>query len=413
MLQTKLLESITLERQPSCIAFSPVQPDIFIVGTYELYGSESDEKTTRDGSLIVFRLQRGILQHVQTLSLPFAILDVRFSPHNPHLFAFATSIGIVGMCALASESSQSTDPLSRQSPITISGEAVVVTTEEEVSITSLDFTPSDWEASVIAVTMSNGSIAVWDTATPDKISTLPAVHNLMNNPTQAWTVAWFTQKPKPGLSHFLYTGGDDSALCRHAVNDVPDVGKGFCTTASYTEFRRDVKAHDAGVTAIVPLWKDKKKREVLLTGSYDEFVRVLYITAPTKSARIEASRRLYDGVWQLKLLKRPSNPDDPAGISFLVLASCMRVGCKILKVHRNSEDEWGIEVLAEFVDPGRVRALSYASGFQVGSSSPDLQDMTFVSTSFYEKKLCIWKVEDEEAEERGRREYPILVGDSV
>lgn len=352
-------------------------------------------------------------QHVQTLSLPFAILDVRFSPHSPHLFAFATSIGIVGMCALASESSQSTDAQSRQSPITISGEAVVVTTESEVSITSLDFTPSGWEASVIAVTMSSGSIAVWDTATPDKISTLPAVHNIRSKPTQAWAVAWFTQKPKPGLSHFLYSGGDDSALCRHAVNDVPDKGKGFCTTASYTEFQRDVKAHDAGVTAIVPLWKDQKKREVLLTGSYDEFVRVLYITAPTKSARIEASRRLYDGVWQLKLLKRPSNPDDPAGISFLVLASCMRVGCKILKVDRNSEDEWGIEVLAEFVDSERVRPLSYASGFQVGSSSPDLQDMTFVSTSFYEKKLCIWKVEDEEAEQRGRREYPILVGDSV
>ncbi|KAI4276817.1 MAG: hypothetical protein L6R38_005576 [Xanthoria sp. 2 TBL-2021] len=247
--------------------------------------------------------------------------------------------------------------------------------------------------------MSNGSIAVLNTAPPVKIYALPDVHNITGTPTQAWAVAWLPPKQKRRPSNFLYTGGDDSALCRHAVGDMPGGGKGFWSTSASVVFERDLKTHDAGVTAIVPLWKANRKTEALLTGSYDEYIRVLYIMPESRRAKVMAYRRLHDGVWQLKLLERPSNPDDPAGISFSVLASCMHVGCKIVKVHRDKEDEWGIEVLAEFVDPERINPLSYASDFQVGLSGPKLQDMTFVSTSFYEKKLCIWKVEDENVED--------------
>lgn len=114
MLQTKLLQSTTLERQPSCIAFSPVQPDIFIVGTYELYGSESDEKTTRDGSLIVFRLQRGILyvmkEFLRSISHPVDTdcIDNMFkpfpclSPFSTYAFPPTAHISLHSLQALAS-----------------------------------------------------------------------------------------------------------------------------------------------------------------------------------------------------------------------------------------------------------------------------------------------------------------------
>lgn len=57
------LLSQTLPLPPSCIAFCPTQPDLFIVGTYFLHPNENivvNGQTTpwqkRSGSLILFRL---------------------------------------------------------------------------------------------------------------------------------------------------------------------------------------------------------------------------------------------------------------------------------------------------------------------------------------------------------------------
>lgn len=58
MLRTQLLQVVDLEQQPCCIASSPTQREIFIVGTYMFKSDESDERT---GSLVVYRLHHGVM----------------------------------------------------------------------------------------------------------------------------------------------------------------------------------------------------------------------------------------------------------------------------------------------------------------------------------------------------------------
>lgn len=56
--------SLILESPPSCLEFSPLDPELFIVGTYQLNAKADDgehvqsKPQLRSGSIIVFRLRR-------------------------------------------------------------------------------------------------------------------------------------------------------------------------------------------------------------------------------------------------------------------------------------------------------------------------------------------------------------------
>jgi diphthamide biosynthesis protein 7 len=72
---TKSLISTTLDLPPSCIEFSPIHPELFVVGTYNLEKQETDnddewedvdgpaqtatakKPQERNGSLILFKLE--------------------------------------------------------------------------------------------------------------------------------------------------------------------------------------------------------------------------------------------------------------------------------------------------------------------------------------------------------------------
>lgn len=58
MMATEVLTSTVLDLPPSCIEFSPVEPDYFIVGTYDLRLGEPERsslESRRSGNLVVFR----------------------------------------------------------------------------------------------------------------------------------------------------------------------------------------------------------------------------------------------------------------------------------------------------------------------------------------------------------------------
>ncbi|KAL8735628.1 MAG: hypothetical protein Q9166_000797 [cf. Caloplaca sp. 2 TL-2023] len=230
--------------------------------------------------------------------------------------------------------------------------------------------------------MSNGSVATLNTILPTR-SALIAVHSSM----EAWVVAWSSLTEAPSL----YTGGDDSALCCRKVED----GGGLFRILPLPPegiFERDTKTHGAGITAILPLGLDEANREVILTGSYDEQIRILCIAPGAKRAKVLARKGLHGGVWQLKDIEipRPVNLVFPAKLCFRILASCMFAGCKVLEILRDTNKEWEISVLAEFNYPD---ILNYASDFRPEPDLQTLMDLTYVSTSFYDKKLCIWRLE--------------------
>ena len=195
-----------------------------------------------------------------------------------------------------------------------------------------------------------------------------------------------------GLPCFLYSGGDDSALCiREVVRDDEAL--------SYDAVDRDSKSHGAGVTAIVPLPVARASDgDILLTGSYDEYIRV-YDTV--RRPHVLAEERLGGGVWRLKLVsfaqrRKPSRDGQAASgeIRIMVLASCMHAGARVLRVARDAEKRWSIKVMAEFEEH---ESMNYASDVQprpTGADAKQSEGFTCVSTSFYDRKLCVWEYEE-------------------
>jgi len=87
----------------------------------------------------------------------------------------------------------------------------------------------------------------------------------IHSPIEAWCCAFSSTPTEPQI----YTGGDDSTLritgisnMHSAVENGEDI-----TTSSKSQNSR---AHDAGVTAILPL----PGTQFLVTGSYDEHIRL-------------------------------------------------------------------------------------------------------------------------------------------
>ena len=128
---------------------------------------------------------------------------------------------------------------------------------------------------------------------------------------EAWTLAWTYPKPESeaeyGVSPELYSGGDDSVLCRHGLCGRPVLGSpndGDLPSPGYDSQApiRDTKTHMAGVTAILPLQLVIHGEQALLTGSYDEYVRLLLPVEGGKRPKLLAEKRLGGGVWRLKIL---------------------------------------------------------------------------------------------------------------
>lgn len=77
----------------------------------------------------------------------------------------------------------------------------------------------------------------------------------------------------------------------------------------------------------------------------------------------------------------------------------MDAGAKILAVRQLEGGKWSIEVLAKFEEHG---SLNYASDGRPRHGPRGREGFTVVSTSFYDKKLCVWETEIARVVERGR-----------
>ena len=269
-----------------------------------------------------------------------------------------------------------TEPIEHLQIISIAAPSILVL--------SLAWCPSTKFSSTIAASLSNGRIATFHHASPESSLKTIAGHSL-----EAWTLAWSTN-----VSHLLqlYSGGDDSAICQHNFesDQLDRESSEDNERAEYRPLHCDSKIHMAGVTAILPLCvRDEGEREILLTGSYDEYVRVLIIERfqNRRRFRLLTEKRLHGGVWRLKLLGSSVKEDS---VSFTILASCMHAGARILKLHRSKGDEWSIEVVSRFEEHESMNYASDACPNPVWS----IKTFIIVSTSFYDRKLCVWKYKE-------------------
>ncbi|KAI8950206.1 WD40-repeat-containing domain protein [Xylaria longipes] len=415
--------SFVLDLPPSCIEFCPAHPDYFVVGTYNLQPEEStavgeDDNSdnedsyktakkpqNRNGSLVVFRLAESAddISRVQTLSYPSALLDLHFHPRQDKHEALATvsSTGTLSFFQLSPSRSSS-------APLVELATHKPLGNDETVLFLSCAWHPS--LSHLLAITTSDFHVHILrvdDSWSAHQTSSSPIITHTL----EAWTVAFSpfladyqeaTNDMVPGGSHGLviYSGGDDSKLVSTTCFYNGDRGNsaeddGDIMTMSYPTVT--TKGHTAGVTAILPLSLTILDGSgILVTGSYDDCLRIYSIHPQVggvmlRPPKLLAEENLGGGVWRLKLVKlETQNKESDASQthwSALILASCMHAGCRVLEVSGDYSDVCQINVLGRFEEH---KSMNYGSDFQSGTEL-DSRPLRCVSTSFYDRLLCLWE----------------------
>jgi diphthamide biosynthesis protein 7 len=116
---------------------------------------------------------------------------------------------------------------------------------------------------------------------------------------------------------------------------------------------------------------------MLLTGSYDEYLRVWDMRSMAKPVN-EKSLNLGGGVWRIKY--HPSIAD-------VILAACMHNGFAIVKV--GTKDATVMETYCKH------ESLAYGADWQTSEVEEHNTDSSVIATcSFYDRLLRVWKPEN-------------------
>ncbi|KAF2234038.1 WD40 repeat-like protein [Viridothelium virens] len=387
----------TLDLEPSCVAFAPDDTDHFVVGTYHLNSKteKSDNSNAQDtpslpqsrsGSLILYRLQGENLITQQTIKTDNGILDIAFSPSD-YLDTGDTTTGIAA-------------PSHRNLAVALSGGQIVFIQLEcspqahwssgcrltnienhqpfHESVLVLDIVWHPKRKGDLAVTLSTGEVVLCSLRRGESNTHIQTTQ-LFSHSLEAWTLSFSID----GRS--LYSGGDD---CVFACHDSEG--------ADHAALWKDRRIHGAGVTAILPILSDFSDqndhyKEALLTGSYDDHIRVLATpTGSGKRVTVLAELNLGGGVWRLTFIQAPSSLDSksPGSLSlhWTILASCMYAGVRVVEVTKQGAD-WDIRIVARFEEH---KSMNYGSDVRPRSAG-DGPAHEIVSTSFYDRLLCLWQ----------------------
>ncbi|KAJ4004876.1 hypothetical protein NW752_011385 [Fusarium irregulare] len=394
--------SLTLGLPPSCIQFCPAHPDLFVVGTYNLEKNEDDAQVgiengdeddgdqvaatktpqNRNGSLLVFKVDGAKLDLVQTVSQPSAILDLRFHPskNRQDIMAVVSSTGTLAVFKL--------DPTQDSSaPLQHISTSRCEDIGEDVLFLQCNWHPEIQD--VIGVTTSTSSARLLHL---DKNYCIKDYTELnIANSLEAWCIAF-----SPGAASTddktqvtAYCGGDDSLLrYTSCIWDSNDSGSPCEEPYSPITIKG---THNAGVTAIFPLPVFVKNTgRIVVTGSYDDHLRVFIIhdlheTYGMKKVELVLEENMGGGVWRLDLVNIQKGTDST---KIIFLASCMHAGARLVDLEVKNEQDWTCKVLARFEEH---KSMNYGSDFVRDSQAGD--GLWCVSTSFYDKLLCLWRYE--------------------
>ncbi|KAF3059103.1 Diphthine methyltransferase [Trichoderma lentiforme] len=399
------LRSLVLDLPPSCAEFCPAHPEYLVVGTYNLQkddtepapaqeGDENDDTAapkpqSRNGSLIVLKVDGDDVSIVQTVMQPSALLDLRFYqdvPEYQNILAVVSSTGTLAMFKF--------DPLRDASaPLQHLATSRCEDLDDDVLFLQCSWHPI--ARKVIGVTTSTGLARLLLLDDEWKIAKSADVD--IQNSLEAWCIAF---SPTSALSHAtnqpisVYCGGDDSMLRYTTCHWQEEGDQDDPSSTLDTPFGSiTVKGqHDAGVTAILPLsLSTQDQGRIIVTGSYDDHLRVfaihdLHHSYGLKRVQLLADANLGGGVWRLKLVDIRT-----AGSStrIRILASCMYAGARLVEIVADANGQgWACEVLARFEEH---KSMNYAS--DIVPSPAEGGRMRVVSTSFYDKLLCLWEYE--------------------
>lgn len=369
-----------LNLPPSCIEICPWDHDIFAIGTYYLekeddirdLATDEPRAQKRSGTVLLFRLSddRNSFELVQTTPTDYAILDLHFPVHKME--------GSQSRCLWTANSTGSlTCHTLPDSDSTIAQSSVIQQWHPSILVLAFTFHPVN--PRVLGATLSDGSVVICHMCEGRNVG-ISTVVDMTKHDLEAWTMSFDVAGGR------CLSGGDDAALQCSLVPGITEM----VNCVSIKEEVEPVLAwknrrlHNAGVTAILPL-----ESNIILTGSYDDHIRVITLDRPPK---LLAEGHLGGGVWRLKLIHTGVSIDDH---KYDVLASCMHAGANIIRITLPTNSSTGegarapeIEVFARFEEH---KSMNYGSDFIRNG-----YEYTILSTSFYDKKICLWRLHAED-----------------
>lgn len=255
--------------------------------------------------------------------------------------------------------------------------------ESESGLLFLAFSWHPSRKDTIAVSTSEGGIHLIHPGGASNDWTM-SVDPVLTHSLEAWCVTIHAPLDiqDENQPFMVFSGGDDSNLF---YTTCPGTASPECD-ANEDEFRvtHRIRGHEAGVTAILPLHSNIDPGfQLVVTGSYDDHIRLFGIGhAGLGGSKLLAESHLGGGVWRLKVVQ--VDKSDGAGWKITMLVSCMHAGARIVELSKSEEGVYGFRTLGSFVEH---QSMNYGSDFQPGREG----DLVVVSTSFYDKLLCLWR----------------------
>ncbi|XP_053671467.1 diphthine methyltransferase [Anopheles nili] len=323
--------------------------NIFVCGTYHLERDNDLSLSNRLGRILLYRFegesQSDPLTLLQTVNRS-AVLDQKWNPFHKNRLAVAGADGTLAIYAVEDFSEQ--PKLDLQTSIALQGEELQ---EQNPLALAVDWSQ---DGKRIIVSDSHGCIELLSFE-----NTLQSIHNWKKHGFEAWTCAFSRHN-----ENIVFSGGDDCILYAH---DVRCPGEPALKSTN--------KSHSAGVTSLLSF---AQKDNILLTGSYDEYIR-LFDERQLKNCVSE--HLLHGGVWRLR-----SNPNnDPRKI----LCACMYHNFSVVKLLPNDS----FELIGEYDEHD---SICYGCDWQQISQNDHAKRNFIATCSFYDHKLCVAEVEEYE-----------------
>ncbi|XP_073828088.1 diphthine methyltransferase [Musca autumnalis] len=349
MLNIELLHDIDTEYSADSVEWCPHinYRNIFACGTYQLEENkegEEEKPCQRKGRIYLFEFDKltKSLQELQRIETA-AILDMKWLSCNsgcevPTL-ATATALGKIEIFQLENCKLKLI-------------ESVALKSDDDNNLAlSLDWNQSN-ESSLqqILASDSKGNISLLSRSNERNMEILKSwhAHNF-----EAWICA-FDKWDK----NRIYSGGDDMLL---NVYDLRSESRIMLN-----------KSHTAGVTCLL---SHPKREHILLTGSYDENLRI-FDTRAMKGPLNEIN--LQGGIWRIKPDPRDYN---------LMLCACMYHNFSIVDMGDGNASP-PPSLVGEFVEH---KSICYGADWGLNFEEGD--DVLYMATcSFYDHKLCVASV---------------------
>lgn len=341
------LGSCYLGGNADAVEFCPHSPfrHVLAAATYTLQEQE-EKQQDRAGTVSLFSVDAGAEDASRRLRLlhtvdTAGVFDMKWSPAAP-LLAQADAHGRLALWRLEQEDG--------------SDKGGVLTDVCAGDISSSMCLYVDWNqtAESLSVGLSDGSLSVISM----REDRLEVSEQWTAHQYEVWTCYFDRARP-----HLLYSGSDDCSFsCWDLRESPPNV------------VFRNKKSHNMGVCCIA---QNPSDGNMLLTGSYDEFLRVWDVRSTVKPVN-EKSLNLGGGVWRIKY--HPSIAD-------VVLAACMHNGFAIVKLGTGDGT-----VMETYCKHG---SLAYGADWQRSEAAEHNRNSSVVATcSFYDRLLRVWQPEN-------------------